>query len=115
MKPLTETSEAYRILLECIDAALIKLGTSVRESVYYYVKINFGLEKSNIPYNLQLFEEALTSLFGEQGAKVIKKMVLIEIKDCFKLKKQPSLNFKELVPFIQSLNVKIMKDNLENI
>ncbi|MGB9778641.1 MAG: hypothetical protein ACPLW8_04475 [Candidatus Bathyarchaeales archaeon] len=87
-------------IVECVDLALGKLGESVRESIYYHLKNDFLLEKSEILQKPEVFEKALTSIFGEEGYKVIEKMILAEIRKNFKLK--GGLNFREVVKVLES-------------
>ncbi len=86
-----------QILLQCIDNALTKFGEGVRKSIYYYLKRDFGLDKESIPRKLHDFQKALTSIFGEQGAKIIERMILTELKNTLQLESQRNLTFKELV------------------
>ena len=78
-------------LLECIDSALGKLGEAARQSIYYYLKKDFMLERFEIPRKPEVFERALTSIFGQEGYKVIEKMILLEIRKKFMLKRTSSL------------------------
>jgi len=85
-------------IVECVDSALGKLGESARESIYYYLKKNFMLEKSEIPLEPEVFEKALTSIFGQEGYKVIEKMILLEIRKDFKLKRS---SFREAIKVLK--------------
>ena len=82
-------------ILKCVDTALGKLGENVRQSIYYYLKKDFMLERSEIPRKPEVFERALTSIFGQEGCKVIEKMILIEIRKNFRLKRV--LSFKKAI------------------
>lgn len=94
-------SKADGKILECVDRALKKLGESVSESIYYYLKNDFSLGKSEIPEKPEVFEKALTSIFGERGTKVIEKLIIVEIRNGFRLRGS-SLTFKEAVATIKS-------------
>jgi N-dimethylarginine dimethylaminohydrolase len=87
-------------ILECVDSALGNFGESAKQSIYYHLKSDFMLEKSEILQKPEVFEKALTSIFGEEGYKVIEKMILTEIRKNFKLKR--SLNFREVVKVLES-------------
>lgn len=95
------TSEVDRKILECVDTALKKLGESASESIYYYLKKDFNLAKFEIPEKPEAFDKALKSIFGERGAKVIGKLILVEIRNNFQLKRNSSLTFKEAVARIK--------------
>jgi|GEM_PF-2409703 len=82
-------------ILECVDSALGKLGENVRQSIYYYLKKDFMLEKFEIPRKPEVFERALISIFGKEGCKVIEKMILVEIRKNFRLKRV--LSFKKAI------------------
>jgi hypothetical protein len=94
--------EVDQKIVECVDSALQKFGESVKTSIYYYLEKDFNLGKSEIPRNPEAFENALTAIFGEQGGKVIKELILAEIKNNFKLKREPDLTFNKIVAMIRS-------------
>ena len=88
-------------ILECVDSALGKLGENVRQTIYYYLKKDFMLEKFEIPQKPEVFKRALTSIFGKEGCKVIEKMILVEIKKNFRLKKV--LSFKKAIKVLSDV------------
>lgn len=94
--------EVDQKILLCVDTALQKFGESVKNSIYYYLKKDFNLEKVEIPKKPEAFESALTSIFGEQGSKVIEKLILLEIKSIFNLEKDSDLTFDKVVTMIKS-------------
>ena len=93
-----------RIVLRCIDEALAKLGGSVKESIYFYLKRDFGLDRSQIPANLAEFQRALNAIFGRQGAKVIEKMILAELENRLKIRANSNLTLIELLKIISESN-----------
>lgn len=99
---MDEACEVDEKILECVDTAFKKLGESVRKSIYYYLKKDFNLERFEIPKKPEALEKALTSIFGERGAKVIKKLILVEVRNIFQLKKGSSLTFKQAVATIKN-------------
>ena len=72
-------------LATCIDEALKELGASVAEALYYYLESNFNLNKSRIPRRPKTFMKALTSIFGEEGAKIIEKICIKKLEQEFNL------------------------------
>ncbi|MFP3985679.1 MAG: NitrOD5 domain-containing protein [Candidatus Bathyarchaeia archaeon] len=90
--------EVYEKILQCVDTALKKFGENVSESIYYYLKKDFNLEKTEIPAKPEVFVKALTFIFGDQGAKIIEKQIITEIENNFQLKKD---SFKETVSIIK--------------
>ena len=72
-------------ILTCIDEALKELGASVAEALYYYLESNFNLNKSRIPRRPKTFMKALTSIFGEEGAKIIEKICIKKLEQEFNL------------------------------
>ena len=98
------SQEINRIVLRCIDEALAKLGGSVKESIYFYLKRDFGLDRSQIPANLTEFHRALNAIFGRRGAKVIEKMILAELENRLKIRADSNLTLKELSKIISESN-----------
>jgi len=105
---MNKTSKTYKEILKCVDAALKKLGKNIDKSIYYYLKNDFNLEKFEIPEKPEIFERALISIFGEQGAKVLQKLILVEIKNSFHSfpsNRGLDLTFKEAVTRVKRLSV----------
>jgi len=98
---MVKTCKVNQVIIECIDEAFTKLGKSVKESIYYYLKRDFGLDRNQITRNPEIFEKALNRIFGKRGAQIIEKMILIEIRSRFQLEKQSTLTFRELVIHLQ--------------
>lgn len=99
--------EVDRKILECVDTVLQKFGESVQKSIYYYLKKDFNLGKGEIPNKPEAFESALTSIFGEQGSRVIEKLILLEIKNSFKLERDSDLTFNKAVTMIRNSSIYI--------
>ena len=59
-----KTKEFDRVLLDSIDQALLSLGESVRQSLYFHFEHNFKLPRNGIPENLGQFQLALAKIFG---------------------------------------------------
>jgi hypothetical protein len=60
------------------------------------------LERLKIPREPEVFEKAMTTIFGERGAKTIEKLILVEIRNTFHLKRGSTLTFKETVKIIRN-------------
>lgn len=99
---MEESCEVDAKILECVDAAFKRLGESADKSIYCCLKSDFNLEKSEIARKPEVFEKGLTSIFGEGGAKVIEKLILVEVRNIFQLKKGSSLTFKQAVATIKN-------------
>jgi len=98
---MDDASEVDEKILECVDTALKKLGETVAKSIFFYLKKDFSLERFEIPKKPEAFEKALASVFGEQGAKVIEKLILAEIRNNFQLKNSSNSTFKEAIAIIK--------------
>jgi hypothetical protein len=98
---MDESSDVDEKILECIDTAFRKLGETVAKSIFFYLKKDFSLERLEIPKKPEAFEKALASVFGEQGAKVIEKLILVEIRNAFQLEESSSSTFKEAIAIIK--------------
>ena len=83
-KARTNLAIQKRILI-CIDEALKELGPSVAEALYYYLESNFNLNKNRIPRRPKTFMKALTSIFGEEGAKIIERICIKKLEQEFNL------------------------------
>jgi hypothetical protein len=98
-----ETCKINRKIAECVDTALKKLGGSIDESIFYYLNKDFSLDRLEIADKPELFERAIFSIFGEQGAKVIMKLIIEELRKTFTFKKVPNLTFREAVEIVKKL------------
>jgi hypothetical protein len=63
------------IILQAVDDALIELGESVREVVYFEVARNGGIKKEEIPQKFYQFICVLRKEFGN-GSKTIEALIL---------------------------------------
>ncbi|MDI6846971.1 MAG: hypothetical protein QMD23_02425, partial [Candidatus Bathyarchaeia archaeon] len=72
-------------------------GESVKHVIYFYLERNFQLKKTEIPEKPETFCKAITSLFGEDGAKSIEKSILQKMEPCFNLKHRSKSPFIETV------------------
>jgi len=99
---LGEISEVDQKISECVDTALKKLGDNVNKSLYHSLEKDFNLDRFEIPKKPEIFEKAITTIFGERRAKTIEKLILVEVRKTFQLKKGSTLTFKEAVRIIRN-------------
>jgi hypothetical protein len=64
------------------------------------------LERLEIPKKPEVFEKALTMIFGEQKAKTIDKLILAEVGNTFQLERGSTLTFKEAVRVIRNSRIR---------
>jgi hypothetical protein len=100
-----ETCQINRKIAECVSTALKKLGGNIDETIFYYLNKDFGLERLEIAEKPEVFERAILSIFGEQGSKVIMKLVLEELRKTFALKKVINLTFREAVDLAKNMKI----------
>jgi hypothetical protein len=93
--------EVDQRILECIDVALEKLGVSVRDAIYFYVKRDFGLDRCDILGEVGVFEEALVFIFGVEGAGLVLDMIVGEIRGRFGFERVGEKGFGELVALVR--------------
>jgi len=78
LPPQTEIElsvEFSQILLDAIDEGFKILGEGVSDVVYYYLKEDYGLDRSNITKKHETFTKGLENLFGV-GAAIIEREIL---------------------------------------
>jgi hypothetical protein len=63
------------LLLDSIDEALLSLGESARQSIYFHIEKNFNVPKKDIPSELEHFQLALEKIFGV-GARFIEILIM---------------------------------------
>jgi len=90
----------HQKILECVNAGLQTLGESAKNSIYFYAKKDFGLNKTEIPEKPQAFSVALTSIFGG-GAKIIERSIVQKMSQTFKLNIKPELTLTEAVLLVK--------------
>lgn len=64
-----------RIFLEVVDDALVSLGASARQAIYFHLESKFGLPKAEIPSHLEDFGSGLEKIFGP-GARFLEIMIM---------------------------------------
>ncbi len=64
-----------KLLLGSIDEALLSLGESIQQSIYFHLEKTFHLKRDDIPSKLERFQEGLEKIFG-LGARFIEILVM---------------------------------------
>jgi len=65
-----------KLLLEAIDEVLASLGEPVRNTLYFRLKNNFDIEKSEIPEHLDRFMDIMHIIFGSNSYRRFEKKIL---------------------------------------
>jgi CBS domain-containing protein len=64
-KTTVDAGESFCKMFEkAVDEAFYSLGESTRKAIYTRLKNSFGIEKSEIPYRINDFADALEKIFG---------------------------------------------------
>lgn len=69
-----------KILLEAVDDALLSLGESARQSIYFHLESKFKIAKNDIPYHLEDFVKGLEKIFG-LGARFLEILIMKELHE----------------------------------
>jgi hypothetical protein len=106
-----KTKKFEEILLDAIDEGLSLLGESAKEAVYFHLEKTFKISKTDIPYRMEEFTDAIEKLFGE-GSKILEihimKCLFKKVNNFKHSPKQKNLTFTEYVEAF-----KLKKDNIE--
>ncbi len=86
------------LLLVSIDEALLSLGESAKQSIYFHIENNFKVERKEIPENLPLFQAGLEKIFGV-GARFIEILIMKNLYD--KVGRQFAMEKNERLEFIK--------------
>lgn len=89
-------------IINCIDDGLQVLGESARYVIYQCIEKNFQLTKEEMPEHPEVFKQAMTSILGEEGSKVIEELIVRKMMQTFKLKHKSKLTFVEVVQAVKS-------------
>ena len=98
---MTAKSKAFdELLLSAIDEALLSLGESVKQSIYFHIENKFRVSRNEIPENLKEFQGGLEKIFGT-GARFIEILIMKNVHSKIGLppimKKSGELEFIEYV------------------
>ncbi|NWG10252.1 hypothetical protein HXY33_00635 [Candidatus Bathyarchaeota archaeon] len=64
-----------KLLIEATDEALVSLGESSRQSIYFHLENKFKIAKKDIPYRIEDFAEGIEKIFG-MGAQFIEILIM---------------------------------------
>lgn len=102
MFSMVENSTDFdKILLGAIDEALIALGESSRQSIFFHIENEFKLNKNQIPLNLPRFQEGLEKIFGV-GARFIEILIMKNLYS--KIGRPMKMETSEQLEFINYVN-----------
>jgi hypothetical protein len=97
-KMTAKSKDFDRLLLNSIDDALLSLGESARQSIYFHIENNFSVPRNQIPNNLQDFQFTLEKIFGV-GARFIEILIM---KNLYKKIDYPlTMNCNDQLEFIK--------------
>lgn len=65
-----------KLLTEAVDGALLCLGGSAKEAIYFHLEDKFGITKSEIHNQLEGFENGLEKIFGGSGATYLEILIM---------------------------------------
>ena len=71
----TRCREFDKLLQSAIDEALVSLGESVRQAIYFHIESKFNVPRDNVPENLEEFQLGLEKIFGA-GARFIEILIM---------------------------------------
>ena len=105
---LDDNRAFYDILLEAIDESFLSLGEPVRTSIYFYLESSMGIKKSEIPFRIAGFQNALEKLFGI-GTRHLEILVIKNLHEKIKIKYKddmphwvvPDLTFQEYIRLVK--------------
>ena len=102
------------LLLTAIDEALISLGVSVKQSIYFHMESKFCVPRQDIPDNLNQFQVGLEKIFGA-GARFIEILIMkklhAKIGQPLEIEKECSLEFVEYVSAVEHNFLKQQNEN----
>ena len=112
---LTNKCKAFdELLLTAIDEALISLGVSVKQSIYFHMESQFCVPRQDIPDNLNHFQAGLEKIFGA-GARFIEILIMknlhAKIGQPLEIEKECSLEFVEYVNGVERNFLKQQSEN----
>jgi hypothetical protein len=69
------SSEFDKCLQSAIDDALLSLGDSVRQAIYFHIEKSFNVPKDSISEELEQFQAGLEKIFGI-GARFLEILIM---------------------------------------
>jgi hypothetical protein len=98
----------YDILLEAIDNSFLSLGEPVKTSIYSFLENSMGIRKSEIPFRISDFQNALEKIFGI-GTRKLEILFIKNLHQKTKIKYRkdlpswmvPDLTFQEYIRLVR--------------
>ncbi len=87
-------------ILSSITHALESIGAGVSSVSYFQFKAETGLDKSDIPRNMELFKTALSMFFGV-GNKFVINTIRTELRKDFRLTAEAPDDLTEIIALIR--------------
>lgn len=72
---MTRPIDFEKLLLDSVDEALLSLGESARQSIYFYFEKEFNLSREEIPQRLEEFQCSIEKIFGI-GSRYIEILIM---------------------------------------
>ena len=93
-----------KVLLEAVEDAFSSLGESVGEAIFFHLEKSFGIRRSEIPFRIDDFSDALEKIFG-LGARHLEILFMKNLRAKPKIEYKwelpksivPELTFKEYI------------------
>jgi hypothetical protein len=89
-------------ILKCVDEVLSTLGDSASQAIHYYLEMNVGLKKEEIPKKPELFCEGLNLIFGQQGANFVGTSIVKRLMANFGLKHKSTLTLTKAFALVKA-------------
>lgn len=74
-KKKTSNDTFEKLVLKAIDDALLTLGDSARQSIYFHLKTKYKMTKNDIPFHIRDFADDLEKIFGP-GSKFLEIVIM---------------------------------------
>jgi hypothetical protein len=105
---LDDNQAFYDILLEAIDTSFLAFGEQVKTTVYLYLENSMGIKKTDIPFRIDDFQNALEKLLGI-GTRYLEILIIKNLYEQIKIecKKNiprwavPDLTFQEYIRLVK--------------
>jgi len=106
----TRCREFDKLLQSAIDEALISLGESVRQAIYYHIENKFSVPRDNVPENLEEFQLGLEKIFGA-GARFIEILIMKNLHSKMQLPLEVDSLELEFIDYVNAAEESFVKSN----
>lgn len=106
----TRCREFDKILQSAIDEALISLGESVRQAIYFHIESKFNVPRDNVPENLEEFQLGLEKIFGA-GARFIEILIMKNLHSKMGLNLEMDNLQLEFIDYVNTAEKSFVKSN----